>query len=284
MNLPRHFQFSQSNLQDFVDCRRRFYLKHILRLAWPAIEAEPVLENERAIDLGQHFHHLVHQFILGIPLDQISIPESDHELAAWWQNFHDARSNESCLHEAWLPTTHRFPEIILTGYIGDIRAVAKIDLLAVQRDGSFQIYDWKTTQHLPRRNWLAERLQTRIYPYLLAQAGNFLNEGRPIHPNQIEMTYWFPSAPQDVIRFSYSQEQFHADQSFLRSLLETLQRLDDGEFTMTNDEHRCKYCVYRSLCNRGIGAGNVVQSGDVYSFEEYDVVDFDLNQVDEIAF
>ena len=58
------FQFSQASLQDFQDCRRRFYLKYVEKLGWPAIEAEPALLNEELMQQGADFHRLVHQFFL----------------------------------------------------------------------------------------------------------------------------------------------------------------------------------------------------------------------------
>jgi hypothetical protein len=150
MILPMNFQFSQSNLQDFVDCRRRFQLKHLLHLAWPAVEAEPVLENERLIELGSRFHHLLHQFTLGIPVSELKFSQQDRELALWWENFQTAIEENGSIHNAWLPTTIRYPEITLSGRLGDVRIVAKIDLLAVHSDGSIQIFDWKTAQQTPR--------------------------------------------------------------------------------------------------------------------------------------
>ena len=29
------------------------------------------------------------------------------------------------------------------------------------------------------------------------------------------------------------------------------------DFPLTSDERRCKFCVYRSLCNRGVAAGSL---------------------------
>ncbi|MCP4541151.1 MAG: PD-(D/E)XK nuclease family protein, partial [Chloroflexi bacterium] len=66
MTLPADFQFSQASLQDYVDCPRRFQLRYVLRVAWPAPEAEPVLENERYLQQGAAFHRLVHQHALGL--------------------------------------------------------------------------------------------------------------------------------------------------------------------------------------------------------------------------
>jgi len=35
-NLPAPFTFSQSSLQDYYDCPRRFELRYLSRLIWPA--------------------------------------------------------------------------------------------------------------------------------------------------------------------------------------------------------------------------------------------------------
>jgi hypothetical protein len=44
--LSEDFVFSQSNLQAYVDCPRRFWLAHVRRMPWPAVEAGPVQEYE----------------------------------------------------------------------------------------------------------------------------------------------------------------------------------------------------------------------------------------------
>jgi hypothetical protein len=56
MAINPEFQFSQSSLQDYVECSRRFELRYIERLRWPALQSEPVLEQERHMQQGQRFH------------------------------------------------------------------------------------------------------------------------------------------------------------------------------------------------------------------------------------
>ena len=51
MSLPTNFQFSPSSLQDFNDCPRRFQLKYLENLSWPAPSAEPALEYEEYLQL-----------------------------------------------------------------------------------------------------------------------------------------------------------------------------------------------------------------------------------------
>ncbi len=72
MTLPDDFVFTQNNLQDFVDCPRRFQLKYLLKMAWPAPISEPIEENDHLIQLGSQFHQMVHQFFLGIPEEKIT--------------------------------------------------------------------------------------------------------------------------------------------------------------------------------------------------------------------
>ena len=63
---------SQSSLQDYNDCPRRFELRYLQRLAYPAIETEPALENEKHQREGEYFHRLVQQYFIGIPAEQVA--------------------------------------------------------------------------------------------------------------------------------------------------------------------------------------------------------------------
>ena len=105
--------------------------------------------------------------------------------------------------------------------------------------------------------WLAQRLQTRVYPYLLVQAGAELNGGQPFAPEQVEMVYWFAEFPDRPERFVYNADQYAEDGALLAGLLEqvTVLSMGDESFPLTPDESKCRFCVYRSLCNRGIAAG-----------------------------
>ncbi len=61
MPLSKDFIFSANNLQDYLDCPRRFELKHIHKLSWPAIISQPVREMEYKIRMGNRFHQLAYQ-------------------------------------------------------------------------------------------------------------------------------------------------------------------------------------------------------------------------------
>ena len=81
---------SQTSLQDYNDCPRRFELRYIQQLAYPAIETEPALENEKHQKEGEYFHRLAQQYFVGIPAEQISKRANTDNLQRWWENFINA--------------------------------------------------------------------------------------------------------------------------------------------------------------------------------------------------
>lgn len=281
MDLPQDFQFNQANLQDFSDCRRRFLLRYLKRLAWPAIETDPVLEHERYLQQGVAFHRLAQQYLLGIPFQNLSNLVNEPTLERWWQNF--IPFAEAMKERQATSSWKLYPEIGLSAPLAGSRLVAKYDLVVVSPQGSLSIYDWKTNRTRPRREWLERRLQTRVYPYLLARAGAHLNHGKPIQPDQIEMIYWFADYPADMERFTYTQAAFEADDKYLVSLVDTILNLQESEFYLTSDEKRCAFCTYRSLCNRGISAGHFDEQILAAEDQSQEVL-VDFEQIAEIEF
>src|SRR5512142_2289198 len=122
------FEFSQSSLQDYSDCRRRFQLRYLQRIAWPAVQAEPAREFERHIQRGDRFHRLVQQFLLGVPeerLARMAEADEDENLQRWWKNFIDTIPAE--LEGA------RHVEAALQVPLGSFRLVAKYDLVLLRQ-------------------------------------------------------------------------------------------------------------------------------------------------------
>ena len=304
-NLPRGFVFSQSSLQDFVDCQRRFQLRYIQQRAWPAVEAEPAMDNELFMQRGSQFHHMAHQYWLGVPAENIaSHVEGDEILSRWWGNFADlsgfAKHSEG--NEEKNLTGLNYPEISLSAPIGDLRIMAKYDLLVIQtlrvstedlehddtsgnpKGLDATIYDWKTSRKQPNREWLIHRLQTRVYPYLLAQASAQLNGGEHFKPEQIEMIYWYTDFPDQPARFPYSQPQFDEDEAYLTGLIAEIKSIGEADAPLTEDERRCRFCVYRSLCIRGVEAGPLEEiEGDFDADKGFDL-ELDFDDIAEIEY
>jgi len=281
MILPKGFQFSQSSLQDYVDCPKRFLLRHVHQLPWPAVESEPLLENERYAQRGKLFHKMIQQHLIGIPEKRIASIATHDELENWWQNYLEFyRQQNIAQQHAW------FPEIVLKAPLGGYSLIAAFDLIVHQVDDTLVIYDWKTNHSHPSRLWLERRLQTRVYLYLLAKAGNFLLGGRLIQPENIRMVYWFAAFPSQPETFVYDTLAFTTDEKYLENLVETIEQRQENDFYLTDDNRYCQYCVYRSLCERGIHAGCMDDDAEIdhpHGLDENEAR-FDFDQITEIAF
>lgn len=277
MNLPADFQFSQSSLQDFADCPRRFYLKYIVGLQYPAPPSAPLRLFEQHMAQGDQFHRLVHQHFVGIPADLLAATIDDERVEAWWANF------LAYYHLNDLPPK-RSPEITLSAPLAERRLVAKYDLIAVEPGARAVIVDWKTSLRRPKRETLARRLQTTVYPYLLVRAGAHLNDGQPIAPESVTMLYWFVEFPDDPEVFTYSAEQFRRDGETLDGLTaDILSRTHEESFPLTEDVHRCGFCTYRSLCGRGDKAGSFLDTDDDIEIDA-GFAGVSLDQVAEVEF
>ena len=274
LRLPEGFHFSQTNLQDYRECPRRFQLRYKLGLAWPAIESEPALEREQFLERGSRFHRLAQQILAGVPPAAALQTAREPRLREWLENFIEFAERQGLTAQPWYRA-----EIGLSAPLGKFRLGAKYDLLARNRRGEFTIFDWKTSEQPPNRRRLQESMQTRVYPYLLAKAGAALDDGKPVEPERIELTYWFASYPDEAARFPYSRVQLAQDEAFLSDLIEEIAGLED--FLLTVDERRCAFCAYRSLCNRGEQAGLLDELD-----EEPGALDlgFDFDQIAEIEF
>jgi len=284
-SLPDGFRFSQSSLQDYVDCQRRFQLRYIQNLAWPALQSEPAFENERVMLRGSLFHQLTQQFFLSVPADRLQAGIADPQLADWWDHFMNfVRQEKLDLRISAQPVSLN-AEKGFSAPLGVHRLVAQYDLILSDSHGKFIIYDWKTSRKRPKRKWLAERVQTRLYPFLFTRAGASLNNDVLIEPQAVEMCYWFAAFPDQPERFTYSQPEYERDAAYLTALIDEIARLRADQYILTPHIERCAFCVYRSLCNRGDRAGSSEDSSatgeDAESLNE---IMLDFEQIAEIEY
>ena len=173
VTLSPTFAFSQSSLQAFEDCRRRFWLAYVEQLPWPAVEAAPVEEHERLMRLGATFHLLVERAEIGVaPASAAPDPAAlESPLREWFAAYRQSRPAD-------LPTEAVEVEHVLSIPFPDAppagdapgaryRLAAKYDLIAAERDGRVVIVDWKTSRARTDPGVLRRRLQSLVYPCLL---------------------------------------------------------------------------------------------------------------------
>jgi CRISPR/Cas system-associated exonuclease Cas4 (RecB family) len=274
VTLPDTFQFSQASLQDYVDCPRRFQLRYLLMQPWPALITEPAAEAEQHLQRGADFHRLAHQHALGLDPRLLAATIHDETLAHWWQTY-------LALPPTGLPETFRRAEVVVTAPLAGYRLLANFDLLAVEPEKQMVIVDWKTSLKRPSRTTLARRLQTRVYRYLAVEAGAEFNGGQRPQPEQVEMVYWFANDGGATERFPYDAAQYTADRGYLAGLIAEIAARDEEIWPLTPDVRQCRFCNYRSLCERGVKPGFL---GEFEDDLEPDEVEIDLEQVAEIEF
>ena len=290
LELPSTFAFSQSSLQSYVNCPRRFWLAYVEQLSWPALEAQPYDELEQQLRLGGQFHQLVERAEAGLAVDLLT-DGLEYPLDEWFESYLRHRPAD-------LPTevveVERVLSVPLAVEGGQYRLAARYDLIAVGGEGADRravILDWKTNKRVTRCSTLQQRMQTLVYPFVLVEASAGLPWG-PLLPEQVEMRYWFTAAPAEAVAFRYSNDLHEANRERFEHLLNEILR-GEGERDFCKvpdtDENRkrfCSYCIYRSRCDRGTEAGNLEE----YDEEEFSDVDleraleFTLEEVQELAF
>jgi CRISPR/Cas system-associated exonuclease Cas4 (RecB family) len=286
MSFTPGFKFSQSSLQDYVDCKRRFQLRYLMQLSWPAVDVKPAADHERRAKLGQEFHQIIHQYLLGIPQERIEEFIVEDDLQRWWLNF-VATAGDIIgipLENTFSKPDHVYHEIYLSTPLENHRLVAKYDLISIPADDRALIIDWKTSKRPANKEWLDKRLQTYIYPYLLIQAGNHLIHGDTIDPDKVEMAYWFAEEPEEPVSFAYNEGKHNANGVYLSELIKQIEILSDGDFPLITDERACRYCVYRSFCDRGVEAGDldddILIESDEFDFD----LEMDFDEIQEIEY
>jgi hypothetical protein len=290
--LSTDFVFSQSSLQTYVDCTRRFWLTHVQRLPWPAVEASPVQEYEYVMRLGEAFHRAIQRAEVGIPAELVAA-QLDDPLDTWFASYQQHRPRD-------LPTALVEAEHVLTtpfqvGQLGKdgptFRLAAKYDLLAIEPGQRAVIIDWKTTRRRTEPHQLRQRLQSQVYPYLVVEASAALPWG-PLAPEQVEMRYWFTVAPDEPVVLRYDSAQHATNhQLLLRLVSQILAGEREADFpklpdTEANRARHCAYCAYRSRCDRGIYAGDLDAINDAEDgmFDPDVNLNISLDDVPEIAF
>ena len=276
MAIPATFVFSQSSLKDYRDCARRFQLRYLERLAWPAPQSANAVEAERRLRLGQDFHRLVRQHQAGVLATALTcLTANDPDLARRWAAYLASPY-------ASPPGSLRRAELTLSAPLAGYRLEAQYDLLAGTPGGDWLIVDWKTGEDRTSRPSLESHPQTVVYRCVLALAGAVLNGGQPIEPQQVTMVYWFAAAHRPAEALPYSQSLFEGDLQRLAGWIREITARPKGDWPTTPDEQKCAWCSYRSLCARQV---DPLPPAELEAVGELaDALPEALDLVEEIAF
>jgi CRISPR/Cas system-associated exonuclease Cas4 (RecB family) len=242
-------QLSATSIRDYLDCARRFQLRHILKQPWPAAENEPLLEHERSIQRGAQFHRLLERYYLGVDAHTLSDMITDPVVRRWWQTHQSEKPVDVTASKQILP------EKKFQAALDQYTLTAFLDLVVIGYDNIATIIDWKTTRRAPDPQEWSDSIQTLVYLYIVGEKIASL-QNPPISRKNIRMLYWFVEYPDQPVLISYSDVEHEQAKDKLRGLLQPLSdRLNHEkhvEWPKTSDMRKCELCVYRSLCDRGI--------------------------------
>lgn len=242
---------SRYRLHAFTQCRRKFQLSAVTRLAWPSPPVEPRLAA--AMERGSAFHRLLEQYFLGMAI----IPDagSDADVQRWWETFHAK--------PPVVPSENTFPEASLTVPLAGHFLFGRYDLL-VLGDQSAHIYDWKTERRPRKAYELREDWQTRLYLALLVEGARAF--GRSYTPDRIALTYWFANAPEQSVTLRYDANWHQRNMADLTALVERIDRhmvAPNAVWPLTDDLSICAQCGFRAYCGRNV----VTQSATISELE-----------------
>ncbi len=259
--------FSQSALGTYQSCQLRFRRRYLEGLYWPGTWALDK-EGKDILEQGKLFHLLAQRYyMLGQDPNLNSV--ISEPIREWIRRLVDFRPLE--------PGTVFLPEQELRLHTGDLRLVAKYDLLAFKPDGRVLIYDWKTTGTAPKKEYWERHLQTIIYRYGLCAAGEACSPYGKVLPEKVSMLYWNPQFPGNTASMTYSTGQFFKDEEYLKGLIKEIENREYELFLATTDEKRCRHCEYSPICLGERAAEAALEEDDLN-------LELDWESINEIGF
>lgn len=263
-NKLQDLYFSQSALEIFQKCRRRFQYRYIDGLYWPAkwgIDAE----IEKELEKGRKFHLLAERYYIdGSLQDQIV---EDSELSAWLKRL-----------KRFLPYSKHIisSEQELRCSKKNLKFLAKYDLLNYNKEKKMiELYDWKTDKKSLLGKELQNSTQSRFYLYLFKKAGQrYFSDKYDLENNPI-LIYWNPRFPEEKKIITYTDEDFSNDSHYFENLVEKI--LNEDKFPMTDNLNICQYCEYRPICR-----GKRTEKREM--FEEDLDMDLNWEEIEELEF
>ncbi|MEO0539355.1 MAG: PD-(D/E)XK nuclease family protein [Cyanobacteria bacterium P01_A01_bin.105] len=235
---------TQTHLTLLETCPRKF--QHIFI---SGVSPPPDPDLQASATWGNQFHLLMQQQALSLP---ITVMEPVDE--AMTTCLRQLRQVSPELFEAppgWQHHSETQRTLAFNGYL----LTVIYDLLRLGA-AQAQIVDWKTYQQTPKREWIENDWQTRLYLFVLAETS-----GLP--PDQLSMTYWFvrgknaDSPAPERHRFGYSLVQHEQTRTDLQRLTAGLTQLMESgtDFPQIDAAAgKCDRCPFVHRCGRSEAA------------------------------
>ena len=226
---------SRYRLETFLACRRRFQLRYLQRMSWPAAPLDERTELTR--QRGEMFHRLMERHFLNLPAG----PETavDVEIRRWRSLFLNSGLE--------IPEGEAHPERSLTIPVGKHFLNGRFDLLVLHNNAA-HIFDWKTG-HPRKEADLRQDWQTRLYLAMLAESGQAL--GQQLDPDQIAITYWYVNDPAAPRTIQYNRAWHAQNWTAIQAVVAQIDTaVAQDAWPLTEDWIQCRRCAYQTYCDR----------------------------------
>lgn len=263
-------RLSRLRLETFLRCQRRFQLRYVVNLPWPAPPDEP----ERVVwqQRGELFHQLVAQYYLGTPVDLVDESVLPDEVRGWWRAF---LSRPPAAADSEL----KLVETTLTVPFAGWQLLGRFDLL-VKNNDTIHLFDWKTGFPRPEAA-LANDWQTRLYMALLWLGHKAIGIDQ-LPADKLTMSYWYARRPEEAVTFCFERAWHERNVAELESIISQITTRSGEEkekvWPLTEDLQECAACGYRNYCGRQEAAalaGRVLRDVGETGLPESDEVEWE---------
>ncbi len=233
-------RLSQGQLNLLNTCPRKFQYTYCDQLNFPLSP-----EQHQKVSWGNHFHTLIQQRELGLPIEALF--KEEEQLHNSVQALIKAAPEIFAVNsQAWREAEH----CRTLDFQGYLLTVIYDLLIAEEHQG--QIFDWKTYLQPENKKLVETNWQTRLYLYLLVETSNYL-------PQQVSLTYCFVKLPEEpgFLTFNYNQEKHQQTEQDLITLLTQLDVWLNNYLTkeipfpqIPEFKGECQYCHFAARCHR----------------------------------
>jgi len=222
----KSFLYSQSSLATFLACKKKFKYQYIDDIKWSGEDAELTEKFKK----GEKFHTLAERYFTGIPTGEEFLEEN--ELKKYFENLKETfLINKDYKYKA---------EYEIRIRNSNIKLMARYDLIIFKKD-TVEIWDWKTGNKKLQERYQKDKLQTKIYLYLLKEI-----LGGRVKSENISMNYWQPQYKNDWVTINYNEKMYNRTKKELTELMDNI--LKEENFEMTEYEKTCNYCEFEKIC------------------------------------
>jgi CRISPR/Cas system-associated exonuclease Cas4 (RecB family) len=241
IRLADYFLFTQHSLSTFDSCPLKFKKRYAENLKWDSYPDEAV---RKRLEMGNDFHLLAHRYFMGIEPGR-ELTDKEEELDSWVESLQRNFQRETGV--------RYLPEYKLRMVSENLRLEANFDLI-LYREGTLQIWDWKTHSDPGRKSRnaegkLTESLQTKVYLFVLKELCS-LAAGEEIPCERISMHYWQPRPPRTLAEIRYSPQMHEEYRGLLEAKIHTILNYDYTDFNRELYRSHCKFCEFNWFCNK----------------------------------